>query len=74
MKGAFFMTNTPVVQDRRWVSLSDAADYCGMNERSLRRFVQAGKLKAYRVGSKTIRLDLNEVDAMFSLIPTAAIQ
>ena len=56
-------------QDRRWISLSEAADYCGLNEISIRRYIAAGKLRAYRVGSKSIRLELSEVDALFTLIP-----
>ena len=68
------MLDAKVNPDRRWISLSEAADYCGMNEKSIRRYIAAGKLKAYRVGSKTIRLDQNEIDAMFLLIPTAALQ
>lgn len=65
------MSSAIVNQDRRWMSLSEAADYCGLNEKSIRRYISAGKLKAYRVGSKSIRLDKAEVDALFSLIPTA---
>ena len=61
-------------QDRRWISLSEAADYCGLNEKSIRRYISAGKLKAYRVGSKSIRLDKAEVDALFSLIPTVVME
>ena len=63
------MSNAIANQDRRWMSLSEAADYCGLNEKSIRRYISAGKLQAFRLGSKSIRLDKSEVDALFSLIP-----
>lgn len=55
---------------RRWASLSEAADYLGTSERSIRRYVSAGRLRGYRVGPRLIKLDLNEVDALLAPIPT----
>ncbi len=57
----------PHVQ-RRYESLAQAADRTGVSTRTLRRRIAAGELRAFRAGSRIIRLDPKEVDALF--IPT----
>jgi excisionase family DNA binding protein len=47
---------------RRLATLPDAARYIGVTDRTLRRWVADGVIQAYRLGRKTIRVDLNEVD------------
>lgn len=54
----------------RYVTLAEAADYAGFSIRTIRRYISQGLLIGYRVGPKHIRIDLNEVDGMFSTIPT----
>jgi hypothetical protein len=39
--------------------------------RTLRRYIAHGRLTGYRVGPRLIKVDLNELDAMASPIPTA---
>jgi len=56
---------------RRLLSLGDAAEYLGVNERTLRRMISAGDLPAYRLGSKTIRVDAQDIDDMLNPIPNA---
>lgn len=57
-------TTTP---QRRLRSLKFVAEYLGVDERSVRRFIARGDLKAYRLGRGTsravVRLDLNDVEA-----------
>lgn len=55
----------------RYVPLGEAADYAGFSTRTLRRYISQGLLIGYRVGPRHIRIDLNEVDGMFSAIPSA---
>jgi excisionase family DNA binding protein len=56
---------------RRYATLAEAAAYLECNERTLRRLVARGQLTGYRIGSKIIRLDLNEVDDFLARpIPT----
>jgi excisionase family DNA binding protein len=55
---------------RRWVSLSVAADHLAVSQKTLRRMIAAGHVRGYRVGSRLVRVDLNELDAMASPIPT----
>ncbi len=50
-------------QSRRLVSLNDGATYVGVHARTLRRYVAAGRITAYRVGPRLIKVDLAELDA-----------
>lgn len=46
-------------------SLAFVADYLDVSERSVRRYIASGHLRAYRLGrgpTATIRLDLNYVE------------
>lgn len=56
---------------RRLASLTEAADYLGTCVKTIRRYIAAGKLTGYRAGPRLIRVDLDELDAMLSPIPTA---
>ena len=44
-----------------WMSTADAADYLGVQSRTLYRFIDEGRLPAYRFG-RVIRLKRNDVD------------
>jgi excisionase family DNA binding protein len=48
---------------RRWASLKQAAHYLGTTDRSVRNYVASGKFRAYRLTSRLVRVDLNEIDA-----------
>jgi excisionase family DNA binding protein len=56
---------------RRLESIHHAAEYVGVNPRTIRRRIAAGELTGYRMGPRLIRVDLDEVDAMLRPIPTA---
>ncbi|MEQ4518247.1 helix-turn-helix domain-containing protein [Pseudarthrobacter sp. B907] len=56
---------------RRYATLSAGSAYTGFSTRTLRRYIAQGRLTGYRVGPRHIRIDLNEVDGMFSAIPSA---
>lgn len=55
---------------RRWAPLSVAADHLSVSEKTLRRMISAGQIRGYRVGARLVRVDLNELDALASPIPT----
>lgn len=56
---------------RRWASLADAADYLGVSVTTLRRMVSAGHVHLYRFGrNRFARIDLNELDALATRVPT----
>ena len=56
---------------RRLVSIADAADYVAISTKSIRRRIACGDLTGYRMGPRLIRVDLNELDALLTPIPTA---
>ena len=57
---------------RRFITLDDAAEYLAVSPLTVRRRIASGELKAYRLGrSRTIRLDLADVENMLRPIPTA---
>jgi excisionase family DNA binding protein len=65
------LTSTPTHASagRRYASLAKAAEYADCNERTLRRHIASGELTGYRLG-RVIRIDLNELDAWLTPIPT----
>lgn len=57
---------------RRWADIDQVAEYLGTGSLTVRRRIADGTLRGYRLGSRAIRLDLNEVDAAMRPIPTAS--
>jgi excisionase family DNA binding protein len=57
---------------RRWLTLTEAADYSGFSERTLRRRISDGTIAGYRAGPREIRVDAAELDKLFQPIPTAS--
>lgn len=47
-----------------FVSLGWAAEYLSVDVQTVRRLVKRGELPAYRLGSKTVRVRLSDVDAI----------
>jgi excisionase family DNA binding protein len=47
-----------------WVSLQEAAEYCGVDYRTIRRWIAAGHLNGTRVGPKLIKVDVAELDRL----------
>ena len=66
------MAQTPQTTQRRYGSIDAAAEVLGVNPRTIRRMISSGQIRGYRVGPRLIRVDLNELDALASPIPTAA--
>ena len=56
---------------RRLASINAAAEYAGVSAKTIRRRISDGTIKGYKLGSRTIRVDLLELDAAFRAIPTA---
>lgn len=55
---------------RRLVPMAAAASYAGVSTKTIRRRISDGSLQGFRIGSRVIRVDLTEVDALLDLIPT----
>ncbi|KXF51067.1 hypothetical protein AXA44_15475 [Rhodococcus sp. SC4] len=46
-----------------YLTLTQALKYCGVGERTLKRAVSDGSLRAYRVGPRLLRFDPADLDA-----------
>ena len=55
----------------RIATVQEVADRFRVTHMTIRRWIAAGKLTAYRIGGHTIRLDLDEVDALVEVAPAA---
>ena len=56
-------------ESRRWIDQRQAADYLGITDRTLRRMIAAGKLPAYRLGPRLLRIDVADLDALLRPVP-----
>src|SRR5262245_38909181 len=56
---------------RQLVSLKQAAAYVDVNPITLRRWISAGRVRAYRVGPRFVKVDLNELETLLRPVPTA---
>lgn len=49
---------------RKLISVEDAAEYLGVKKETVRRWMRMGRLEGYRVGDRSLRLDLADVERM----------
>lgn len=57
---------------QRWLSQAEVAEYLGITTRTVRRYIAMGLLPANRIkGSRLIRIDRADVDALLRPIPAA---
>ncbi len=59
-------SNVPV-----YISISQAADAMGVCDKTVRRHIAAGRLRAYRCGKKLIRLRIEDIERLMREIPSA---
>lgn len=58
-------TRSRVAGNHRFASIADAAEYLACEHKLIRKMIAAGQVTGYRLpGSKLIRIDLNELDAL----------
>lgn len=48
---------------RRYVKITEAAEYLNVTPRCIRQMIHDGRLTGYRSGTRLVRVDLNEVDS-----------
>lgn len=54
-------------RDRRHpelIGLTEVAELCDVNYRTVRRWIQSGRLKAVRVGPRLLKVKASDIDAM----------
>jgi excisionase family DNA binding protein len=55
----------------KMVSIAAAADHYGVSRQTVRRWIASGKITAYRVEPRLIRVDLEEIEAkIIHTVPT----
>lgn len=55
----------------KWLSQSEAAEYLGVADRTIRSYIARGVLRGHRVrGSRLVRIDRADLDALLQPIPT----
>jgi excisionase family DNA binding protein len=57
---------------RHLITIVEAAEYLGVTERTVRQMIFDGRLRAYRLNPKFIRLDLNEIEDALKPVGGAA--
>jgi excisionase family DNA binding protein len=57
---------------RDFISVAEAAEYTGLGERTLRRYIAGGTLTGYRVGERLIKVDVAELDQLIRPIPAVS--
>lgn len=54
----------------RHASVKAAAAACGVSRDTIRRRIASGQLTGYRLGRKIMKVDLDEVEELFRVMPT----
>jgi excisionase family DNA binding protein len=70
-KGELAVAKTATPASRRLVGIAQASEYADVHPITIRRWVAAGRVPAYRAGPRLLKIDLNELDAMLRPVPTA---
>ncbi|MGO2783110.1 MAG: helix-turn-helix domain-containing protein [Corynebacterium variabile] len=51
-------------QQRRYATVKHGAEYAATSTNTIRRWIQAGKINGFGTGTRFLRVDLNEIDAL----------
>lgn len=57
----------------RYITLKEGAAYLSVTEQSLRRYIAVGRIPAYRLGKRALRVDREDLDSLLERVPTAAV-
>lgn len=55
-----------------WLTKREAAAWTRCDERTINRYIAAGKLPAYRLGNRSIRIKREDLEALLTPVPAAA--
>ena len=51
------------------MSVAEAAEHTGLSQLTIRRYIDRGKLRRYRIGERRIGLDPADVEALIQPVP-----
>lgn len=51
-----------------YLNMRGAAEYLGLDQRTLRNYIAAGRLNAYRLGPRHVRIKIADLDALLQPI------
>ena len=54
----------PAPLPHRWLRQNEAADYLGVTVRTIRNYIDGGLLTGYRLGDRSIRVDVRDLDKL----------
>jgi len=63
----------PKPTQRAYVGLAEAATYLDVAPKTLRKLIADGYLAAYRLGDKTIKVKLADLDAVLTPLPNGVV-
>lgn len=64
--------STHDIRAAKWLNQSQAAEYLGVTERTIRAYIARGTLPASRIrGSRLVRIKQSNLDALLRPIPAA---
>lgn len=66
-------TKTAERPPRRFGSLTIGAEMLGVSDKTLRRMIADGTVTGYRLGKRLIRVDLDELEGLLRVIPSARV-
>ena len=58
------MSNADTDRENTWLSIQEAADYIGVNPRTIRRYIRGGRLNPSRISNKVVRIRLADLDRL----------
>ena len=67
------MVKNATTHTRRLVGINQAAKYADVHPITIRRWISAGRVPAYRAGPRLLKIDLNELDAMLRPVATVGV-
>lgn len=53
-------------RNRRYATIKEATEYVAASDKTIRRWIAQGKITGYRVDTRFLRVDLNEIDSMMT--------
>jgi excisionase family DNA binding protein len=55
-----------------YLTVDEAAAYLGINPMTMRRYIDKGRLRAFKLGPKLLRVRQSDVDGLLTELPTAS--